>query len=103
MIHHVLLIKEHDGMSDEDRAELERAIGDLEEVESVLEMSWGRNFSERSLGFTYGAVIRFEDEDALARYQDDPDHQRIVQIFRRLTLERLILDYETGMRVSSAP
>jgi hypothetical protein len=101
MIAHILLIKEREDLTAGQRAEVEAAIQALERVESVHHMTWGRNFSDRSMGFTYGAVLHFSDSDALARYAVDLDHQRSIAVFRRLTLERLIVDYETGMSAIS--
>jgi hypothetical protein len=64
-------------------------------------MTWGQDFSGRSMGYDYAAVLQFQSREALAAYSNDPIHLEIVGILNRLAEPRLVVDYETGTSVSS--
>ena len=96
MIVHVVLGKGRDDLSGEEERELAEAFGALASVPGVAELSWGPNFSARSKGYTHGAVMYFEDREALGAYLQNERHRTIVQTLDRLMPERLVLDYETG-------
>jgi hypothetical protein len=57
-------------------------------------VTYGVNFSERSRGYTHGAVLEFESREALQAYLGHDEHVRIVQRLNRLMPERLVVDYE---------
>jgi hypothetical protein len=101
VIVHVLLIKPRDGSTDEERAELVGAAERLGSVPDVRNFSFGRDFSGRSRGYEYAAVMYFDARDALQAYADDAMHREIVAVFERLGAERLVVDYETGTSGSS--
>jgi hypothetical protein len=101
MIAHIVLVRPREGLSDDESRELTEAIARLRSVPGVRDMTWGPDFSGRSKGYTYAAVLHFGSRQTLAAYGDDPLHREIVQIFERLTLERLVVDYDTGSKVSS--
>lgn len=101
MISHVLLIKPPDALSDPERAELEETISRLATVPGVRALTWGPDFSGRSKGYAYAAVMSFESREALNAYATNRTHREIVAIFDRLRVERLVVDYETGTSDSS--
>jgi hypothetical protein len=101
VIVHVVLVKPRPDLSSAERAELEETIPRLGSVPGVRDITWGPDFSGRSKGYAYGAVLSFDSRQDLDAYGTDPTHLQIVQIFERLTLERLVVDYETGTSVSS--
>lgn len=96
MIVHILLGKEREGLSDDERREMNEAIARLRDVPGVQRLSAGPNFSERSKGYQQAAVMYFADREALDRYQKDERHLQVVAILNRLLPERLIADYETA-------
>lgn len=96
MIVHIVLLQARPDLSAYDEETLGEALYSLAEVPGVHNMTWGPDFSNRAHGYTHGAVIHFADRDALQRYQDDPRHKQVVEIFDRLTEDRLVLDYEAG-------
>jgi hypothetical protein len=95
MIVHIVLGRAREDLSGDEQQELAEALEALRNVPGVASMSWGANFSERSKGYTHGAVIHFEDREALGVYQQHEKHRAIVQTLDRLMPERLVLDYET--------
>lgn len=96
MLVHIVLLREPEGMSDAQRNEMEEAVGALAHVPGIQGMTYGRDISGRGQGYTYGAVMRFADYDALQAYQVHALHQQVVATFNRLSVERLVIDYETG-------
>ncbi len=96
MIVHILLGKEREGLSDDERQELAQAIGRLRDVPGVQRLSAGPNFSERSRGYQQAAVMYFEDRKALDGYLKDERHLDVVAVLNRLLPDRLIADYETA-------
>jgi Stress responsive A/B Barrel Domain len=103
VIHHLLLIRKRDDLSEDDNRRFEAAVDALSEIEGVLDLTWGPDFSGRAKGYTHAAVLRFENRDSLAMYAGDAIHLRTVDILNELAPERLVLDYETGTSIISAP
>lgn len=101
MIAHLLLVKPRPDLTDQERAELEETVPRLATVPGVRSFAWGPDFSGRSKGYAYAAVMYFDSRDALDAYAVDPTHREIVTIFDRLTVERLVVDYKTGTSGSS--
>jgi hypothetical protein len=102
MLIHIILLREREGMSDAERTEMEEAVAALATVPGVGQMTHGRDISGRGQGYTYAAVMRFVDTDALQAYQVHETHQQVVAAFNRLSIDRLVIDYETGSSGISA-
>ncbi len=96
MIVHILLGKEREGLTDDERQELRDVISQLREVPGVQDFSAGPNFSQRSQGYQQAAVMYFADRDALDGYLKHDKHLAVVAVLNRLLPERLIADYETA-------
>lgn len=96
MIVHILLCKPREDLTAAEAAELASAVAALDGVPGVERMTHGPDFSGRGRGYTHGAVMHFADRDALQHYAEDEEHLRIVTILQRLTLDRLVVDYETA-------
>jgi hypothetical protein len=96
MLEHIVLFR---WKPTTDEATQDRILKELAElkslVPSILDISAGRNFSERSRGYTHGIVVRFQDRQSLDAYQVHPEHQRVVQDWVRPHLEEILaVDYE---------
>lgn len=63
-------------------------------VPGVLELTVGRNFTERAPGYTHGIAVTLADKAALAIYAVHPDHVEVAQGLRRDTEGVMALDYE---------
>ena len=78
MIHHVVLLRLRPEVTDADIAavfaELQALQGDLPGLRSVAS---GRSASPEHIarGYMPGLIMRFDDWDALQRYQDDSRHR----------------------------
>ncbi|HTV41164.1 MAG TPA: Dabb family protein [Candidatus Sulfotelmatobacter sp.] len=96
MIEHILLFRWNETATQEsiDYAMVElRSLKD--KIPGIADVSSGKNFSERSKGFTHGLVFRFKDRAALEGYIPHPEHQRVVQkILNPIRADILVVDYE---------
>lgn len=103
MIHHILLMRKRDDLSENDDRRFGTALEALAEIDGVLDLTWGPDFSGRAKGYTHAAVLCFENRDSLSSYAEDPVHLRTVDTLNELAPERLVVDYETGVSIISAP
>ena|SRR5580693_4508360 len=66
-----------------------------DKIPGIVEVTSGKNFSERSKGFTHGLIFHFKDRAALDGYLPHSEHQRVVQkILNPIRSDTLIFDYE---------
>lgn len=93
MIVHLILGQPVENLSDRDRQELEEGFSHLAGLSCVQSMNYGRDFSGRSRGYEFAAVVHFADQAALDTYMKDPGHLKVVEMFNRLIPERIIIDY----------
>ncbi len=94
MIDHLVFLAAQEVASPEDIDDLISSIRGLRAtIPSVVDLSVGENFSERSGGYTHGIFVRFESRVDLQRYMKHPDHLAVVEKLDRLT-SRIVVDYE---------
>lgn len=96
MIEHLVLFKLKTGTeasaADEMMAQL-RAL--KASVPDVVDLTIGRNFSERAQGFDIGLTVRFKDRAGLDAYAVHPQHVAVVtRLVRPIAETVLALDYE---------
>ncbi len=66
-----------------------------EQIDGILELTVGRNFSDRSQGHDIGLLVRFRDRAALETYLPHPAHRACVENDVRPVMESVIVvDYE---------
>ncbi len=96
MIEHLVLFKFKKGSSDEVIKDIYSSLQRLKgRIDSLVEISAGANFSERSQGFDGGLTVRFNDKAGLMTYAEHPEHQEIVQNkIKPIAESVLALDYE---------
>lgn len=64
-------------------------------IPSVVDLTCGRNFSERAQGFELGLTVRFKDKAGLDAYAVDPQHVAVVTTLIKPNAESVLaLDYE---------
>jgi hypothetical protein len=80
MIRHIVLLKARAGVTD---AQIATIFADLDAIRAklpgVLAIHSGRSESPEKIerGYLHGFTVDFTDWQALAAYQDHPDHKRI--------------------------
>ena len=94
MIDHLVFLSALEDASKEDLDDLISSLRNLKDaVPSVVDLSAGENFSQRSGGYTHGVFVRFEDVEGLQEYLEHPDHLAVVGKLDALTT-RIVIDYE---------
>jgi hypothetical protein len=96
MIAHIVLLRWTDNAAPE---AIDNVMTELrllkDKIPGIVEVTSGKNFSERSKGFTHGLIFHFKDRAALEGYMPHPEHQRVVQkILNPIRGDTLIFDYE---------
>ena len=96
MVEHLVLFKLKPETTDEERAAMCRALGELgAQVPGILDISCGVNFSNRNQGYDVALAIKFMDRESLDTYLPHPAHRGAVDTFVRPYLEDVIVvDYE---------
>ncbi|MBG0854063.1 Dabb family protein [Streptomyces spinoverrucosus] len=96
MIRHLVLFKLNEGVERDDPRVVEgverfRALdGKIPEIRS-WELGW--NFSDRPIAYDFAINSSFDDQDALRRYVEHPEHQAGVTLWREFATW-VIADYE---------
>jgi hypothetical protein len=94
MIDHLVFLAAREDASSEDIVDLISSIRGLRgTIPSVVDLSVGENFSERSGGYTHGIFVRFNTVEGLQEYLKHPDHLAVVRKLDALT-SRIVVDYE---------
>ncbi len=93
MLEHHVFIKVNDESKVEEAV---KAIMAMEpEIPEILEISAGRNFSNRSQGFQLGLRVKLADRDALEGYQNHPVHLKLIEtVIAPLKVDAVAMDYE---------
>jgi hypothetical protein len=94
VIDHLVFLAAREDASPQDIEDLISSITSLKDsVPGVVDLTVGKNFSERSGGYTHGIFVRFESVEDLQGYMKHPDHLAVVEKLDRLT-DRIVVDYE---------
>ncbi len=98
MIEHIVLFRFKDEITDSTKQTIVQELLKLKDkVPSILSITAGKNFTDRSKGFEYGLVVRFEDRQGLDAYQVHPDHQKVIhELIRPALADILAVDYEVS-------
>jgi hypothetical protein len=98
MVEHVVLFKTTPEATEEQK---ERMVAELaalkDKIPGIVDLTVGRNFSERNQGFDIGLVVRFTDRAALEAYLPHPAHRGCVdQFVGPIKQDVIVVDYEIG-------
>ena len=96
MIDHLVLFTLKDDASQQDEEDVIRTFRELgSKIPNLVDFSIGKNFSERSRGYTHGLFARFHTRDDLQAYLKHPDHLSAVEKLEVIQEgQRLVVDYE---------
>ena len=96
MVEHIVLFKWNDDASAESIDAAMTALTGLKgQIEGVLDLSCGANYTDRAKGYTHGLVVRFDSKASLEAYGPHPAHQHVVQTYiNPIRADILALDYE---------
>jgi hypothetical protein len=96
MIEHIVLFKWIENTSQETIDQALNALKALKDkIPGIVDLSCGKNFSERNQGFQDALIVRFGDRPSLEAYFPHPDHQKVVKThIRPILADILSIDYE---------
>lgn len=94
LVHLVLLKQREETDSSRMDTALASIVGLREKIDGVEDVLAGPDVSIEGLqgGYTHAAVVRFEDEEARARYLPHPAHQELVRQLEPLIESIVVVD-----------
>ena len=95
MVEHVVLFKLKAGTTNAQKEAAFQALRGLKnQIDGIVDLTCGENFSERSQGFEIGLVVRFRDRAALDAYLPHPAHRGAVeQYVQPIREDVIVVDY----------
>lgn len=94
-VNHLVIIKFRDGVDEAcitmHLAALAGLHGKMPEL--ILDLSLGRNFTDRAAGYTHAVTVTLVNREALPAYLQHPEHQAVAAGLRA-DADYLVLDYE---------
>lgn len=72
------------------KVDLEALKGKIDEIKAF---EVGINFNPSDAAFDVVLYSEFEDEEALDRYQKNPDHLKVAEFIRGAVIDRVVVDY----------
>ena len=98
MVEHVVLFKTTPEATPEQKERMVQELKKLKDrIPGIVDLTVGRNFSDRNQGFDIGLVVRFVDRQALEVYLPHPAHRGCVDEFiTPIKQDVIVVDYEIG-------
>jgi hypothetical protein len=92
---HVVLFKFSEQATPDQTGQLMAHIKSLKDkILGIEAMSFGKNFSERSKGYTDAVTITFTDQAALLNFIKHPLHQELIKDFiKPILADMIVVDY----------
>ncbi len=96
MIVHLVLFKwKEEATSESILATIEALKRLKSKIPNIIDLSCGKNFTNRAQGFQHGLMVKFRDRNDLESYQNHPAHQEVVQnLIKPILADIIALDYE---------
>ena len=94
MIVHIVMFKFKEENKALNMARVQKKLEDLEESIDVLKsMEVGINFNESERAMDMSLYSTFDNQRDLKTYQEHPEHQKVVELIREVTVESKVVDY----------
>ena len=95
MLKHVVFMKFKPAVTASDIDQLEQALGGLPAlISEIREFVFGQDILRTERSWDFGLVSTFENEEAMNRYQVNPDHQIVAQKVRAMCDSIVVVDFE---------
>ncbi|KAL6635496.1 hypothetical protein U3516DRAFT_576887 [Neocallimastix sp. 'constans'] len=93
---HTIIFKAKDDVKQEQIDKVLKALGNLGKViPNLSNFKCGKNFSDRSKGFTHSFQVEFPNKDALQVYQVHPEHVKVRDtMLKPIADDLMCIDYE---------
>ncbi|EGC29740.1 hypothetical protein DICPUDRAFT_42455 [Dictyostelium purpureum] len=93
-LEHILFMQLKEDMTEAEFKKLTDCIEELKGLPGVLNISFGKNFSDRSGGYNYGYRVLFDSKEALDIYGPHPIHERFKSLLNEVrTGAPLVADF----------
>ena len=94
MITHLVCFKFKPDTPAADIEALAEGLGRLPaQIEEILEYRFGPDVIQSARSYDFGLVSRFEDLEALKRYQVHPEHQKVIAHVQAMTSSVVAVDF----------
>ncbi|NPA65747.1 MAG: Dabb family protein [Epsilonproteobacteria bacterium] len=94
MIVHIVMFKFKDEKKALNMARVQKKLHDLEEsIEVLKSMEVGINFNESDRAMDMSLYSTFDSAADLKIYQEHPEHLKVVELIREVTVESKVVDY----------
>ena len=95
MIVHIVMFKFKDENKESNIQEVVKRLNALVElVPELRSMEVGVNFTDSERAFDLSLYSTFETKEALGAYAIHPEHLKVVELIKSVTLESKVVDYE---------
>ena len=96
MIHHLVCMKFKEAISDAQIDELEKALGGLPNLIAEIQVyEFGRDVVQSERSYDFGLVSVFANLDTLRRYQNHPEHLKVVDMLKAMCANIVTVDFDT--------
>jgi hypothetical protein len=94
-VKHLVLLEPKAGVSDTRiQQALDQAAGLKGGVPGVLEVSSGKNFTDRAGNIAWAIIVDLDSKESLAGYGPHPVHQELAKLLGGLMENLVVVDYE---------
>ncbi len=95
MIVHIVMFKFKDENKESNIKEVVKRLNALVElIPELKSMEVGVNFTDSERAFDLSLYSTFETKEALGAYAIHPEHLKVVELIKSVTLESKVVDYE---------
>lgn len=94
MIQHMVMFKLRADVSEAAFAELEQQLADLpRQIAEIESLDFGLDVVRSGRSFDFGLLAGFRDLEALKRYQEHPEHQKVLEILKTFAEQIIAVDF----------
>jgi len=96
MIEHIVNFKLKPGITAEQEEHFLSLLREMKNtIPTVVELSAGRNFSDRGQGYGIGLRVLLNDREGLAVYANHAGHQPVKDFVKEIADNLLVVDFES--------
>lgn len=92
IVHAVFLLPKPETTHEELQHAMELAKALQHKIPGIIDVQAGKNINVNNQGYTYGMLLRFEDEEALKAYFPHPEHRAVGAELRRISVNLMNFD-----------
>jgi hypothetical protein len=94
MLNHIVAMRFKSGVKDADIDDFEKSLDDLpNKIVEIQMYEFGRDVLHTERSFDFALVALFANQEALQRYQQHPEHQKVVQKIKLLCERVITVDF----------